>query len=127
MRIKGFRTSSTWDETEEREYTLNEINEILKGRKHSIFLLVLKYTINGFTCLGSGLTLWDETHAPVLRNDKLVVSTYFRRADLGSAAGEGDPEEPILVDVHIDPKDPILSLSILRVHLAQDSMHSPLK
>lgn len=124
MRIKGLKTPSTWDETEERDYTLDEIHELLKGGRHSVFLMVLKYTINGVSYIGSGLTLWDETHAPVLQNDKLVVSTYFRRADLGTAGEEGDPGEPILVDVHIDTKDPILYVSICRVHLPSDAMSS---
>ncbi|WDH82440.1 hypothetical protein PUW24_06110 [Paenibacillus urinalis] len=118
MVIKGLKSLDTWDVTEERDYSLEEIRELLRGGKHSVFLVVMKYEILGVPCFGSGLTLWDETHAPILRDGRLVVSTYFRRADLGQAGGIGDPEEPIPVDVVIDPNEPILFISVKRVHAA---------
>jgi hypothetical protein len=118
MNIKGIKSEGTWDVTEEREYSLDEIRELLKGGKHSAFLVVMKYTINGTPCFGSGFTLWDEMHAPVLRDGKFVVSTYYRRAELGPAGGVGDPLDIIPVEVVIDPNEPILFISINRVHVA---------
>lgn len=118
MLIKGVESLDTWDVTEDRGYSLEEIREILTGGKHSIFLVVLKYRINETPCIGSGLTLWDERHAPFLRDDKLVVSTYFRRAELGYSIEKGNPYDIIPVEVVIEPNEPILFISIRRVHVA---------
>ncbi|RRJ54923.1 hypothetical protein EHV15_35725 [Paenibacillus oralis] len=118
MNIKGLKSMDTWDVTEDREYSLDEIRELLKGGKHSIFLGVMNYTINDTPCYGSGLTLWDETHAPILREGKFVVSTYFHRSEIGNVGEQGDPSELVPVEVIIDPNEPILFVSIKRVHVA---------
>ncbi|MNF17483.1 hypothetical protein D3C80_2210140 [compost metagenome] len=47
-----------------------------------------------------------------------MLSTYFRRAELGHAGGVGDPSDLIPVEVVIDPNEPILFISIHRVHVA---------
>jgi len=118
LKIKGLQSTEPWDVTEQRSYSLEEIRELLKGGNHSVFLVVSRYTIKGILFFGTGLTLWDESHAPRMKDGKVVISTYFRRIELGRVGGQGDPEDPIRVEVEIEPSQPC-SLAVKQVHAAR--------
>jgi len=121
MKIKGRKSMDIWDVTEDRNYSLEEIRDLLYGGKHSAFLVVMNYSVNGIPCKGAGLTLWDETHAPFHRDNKLVVTTYFCRRELGLLGWKHDSDKPILVEVIIEPSDPLLSISFRKIHLTPRS------
>jgi hypothetical protein len=117
MYIKGrYSKTNSINDIEYKDFTLEEIQRFLQDGNHRGFMSLSGFTINGRQVFASGLTLWDAQHAPIEKDGKLVVPTYFRRSVLGDLFGQGDPDESIQVEAIVDPNDPLLFITISGNH-----------
>lgn len=66
------------------------------------------YKINDIHCYAHGLTLFPKETKIFTRNEKIIVTAYFKEIMLPRELRTGDDERLVLVECELDPHDKVL-------------------
>lgn len=99
---------------EERTFTAEEATALIKQGHRGMLSFIGQYEIEGYNYHATAVSVGNETYI-LERDGKLVIPTYFQKMLLANH-NEGNQEEPVKVDVIIDPnKVEWLSLTLVKV------------
>ena len=85
------------------EISIEEIATKLENGQYGMLTFEKGYKIGGAHCSAFGLTLFPRETKIFVRNDKLIVTAYFREFMLPLQLRSGNDDRLVLVECELDP------------------------